>query len=136
MLKKEFTIQNHLESLLNTGVDHIMIVNERGRVESMATRSEICLSRERQEIFFMGIRLHQSLLQEFDNEFGPVNHLVVHRRNVKIVSVPFGSSNLLFVMDNDINHEHVVRKIEKIKYFSNIHIPEQEPLCPEVVSDG
>ncbi|MGI0101809.1 MAG: hypothetical protein ACREA7_04345 [Nitrosotalea sp.] len=125
-----------LESLLDAGIDHVMIINERGRVESMISKSDICLSRERQEIFFMGIRLHQSLLQEFDDEFGPVNHFVVHRRGVKVVSIPFGSNNLLFVMNNDIDHEFVIRKIEEIRDFSNINRPELEPLCTEVVANG
>ncbi|MGI0045608.1 MAG: hypothetical protein ACREBB_00260 [Nitrosotalea sp.] len=125
-----------MESLLDAGVDHIMMINERGRVESIASKSEICLSRERQEIFCMGIRLHQSLLQEFDDEFSPVNCFVVHRRDVKVISVPLGSNNLLFVMNNNIDHEFVIRKIEEIKDFSNINSRELEPLCAEVVANG
>lgn len=134
MSNKEL-IQNNLESILDTGVDHIMVINERGRVESMASRSKICLSRERQEILFMGTRLHHSLLQEFDDEFGPVEHFVVCRRDAKVVSVPLGSSSLLAVMDNDVDHESVVRKIEEMGN-SSLSISEQDLPCVEVVASG
>jgi hypothetical protein len=135
MSNKELTIQNHLESLLDTGVDHIMVINERGRVELMASRSKINLSKEKQEIFCMGIRLHRSLLQEFDDEFGPVNYFVAHRRDVKVVSIPFGSNSLLLVMGNDIDHKFVIRKIEEMRDH-NFNRTEPEPLCAEVVANG
>lgn len=121
---------------MDTGIDHIMVINERGRVESMISGSDICLSREKQEIFCMGIRLQQSLLQEFDDEFGPVNHFVIHRRDVKVVSVPFGSNNLLLVMGNDVGHKFVVRKIEEMRDFSNFSMLELEQLRAEVVANG
>src|SRR5574337_2067860 len=90
---------SQLDGLLDDGIDHVMLVNERGRVES-ATKNEIPLSKDKREIFSMGLRLHHSLLQEFDDEFGLVEQFVIFRKKAKIVSVPLGSRNLIFIMNN------------------------------------
>ncbi len=135
MENKEYSLQDYLENLLDNGIAQIMLINERGRVDSMISKSEIQLSKERQEIFFMGFRLHQSLLREFDEEFGSVEHFVVCRRKTKIVSVPIGSKNLIFIMDNARDHTSVIKKTIAIRN-RGFNRMKQEPLCAEVMHNG
>jgi len=126
-------MQNNLGSLLHKGVEHIMMINQNGRAESMVSKSKIILSKERQEIFFMGFRLHQSLLQEFNDEFGPVEDFVIRRGNAKIVSVPFDSCNVVLIMNNETDHEFLVNKIKEIGESCNSNISELKLTCVEVL---
>ncbi|MDE1765666.1 MAG: hypothetical protein KGI27_05220 [Thaumarchaeota archaeon] len=129
MLDKKLIEQKNLESLLHKGIDHIMVINRNGRAESVFSRSKITLSKERQEIFFMGFRLHHSLLREFDDEFEPVSHFVIHRGRTKLVSVPFDVYNVVMVMKNDVDHKSLVNKIKEIEECCNPNITELEPVC-------
>ena len=113
-----------LRSLFNFGVDRIIIINEHGRAEEVLSRSTINMSSQRQEILHMSFRLHHSLLQDFDEEYGKVNYFVIERENVKIVSVPFHSCKLLSIMKKGIDHMQVIKRIQQIAnlkhgYFSS-----------------
>ena len=81
------------------------------------------MSNQRQEILHMSFRLHHSLLQDFDEEYGKVNYFVIERENVKIISVPFQSCKLFSIMKKRIDHMQVIKKIQQIanlkhEYFS------------------
>ena len=102
-----------LRSLFDLGVDRIIMINDYGRAEEMLSRSTINMSSQRQEILHMSFRLHHSLLQDFDEEYGKVNYFVIERENVKILSIPFHSSKLLFIMKKEIDHMQVIRKIQQ-----------------------
>lgn len=65
-----------LRSLFDLGVDRIIMINEYGRAEEVLSRSTINMSIQRQEILHMSFRLHHSLLQDFDEEYGKVNYFV------------------------------------------------------------
>ena len=134
MLDKKLIVQKNLESLLHKGIDHIMVINRNGRAESVFSRSKIALSKERQEIFFMGFRLRHSLLQEFDDEFGPVDYSVIHRGRTKLVSVPLDLYNVVMVMKNDLDHKSLVSKIKEIEECCNPNTA--EPVCVEVMANG
>ena len=113
-----------LRSLFNFGVDRIIIINEHGRAEEVLSRSTINMSSQRQEILHMSFRLHHSLLQDFDEEYGKVNYFVIERENVKIVSVPFHSCKLFSIMKKGIDHMQVIKRIQQIAnlkrgYFSS-----------------
>ena len=113
-----------LRSLFNFGVDRIIIINEHGRAEEVLSRSTINMSSQRQEILHMSFRLHHSLLQDFDEEYGKVNYFVIERENVKIVSVPFHSCKLFSIMKKGIDHMQVIKRIQQIanlkhEYFSS-----------------
>lgn len=135
MNDKQATTQDSLDLLLGAGVDHVILVNEMGRIESAASNSELALSKEKQEIFSMGFRLHHSLMQEFDCEFGPVEHFVISRKNTKIMSIPFGSKILIFVMDNMSDHDAVVRQANALKDRS-LTVRDMNPLYAEAVQNG
>ncbi len=103
-----------LRSLFDLGVDRIIMINERGKAEEMLSRNTINMSIHRQEILHMSFRLHHSLLQDFDEEYGKVNYFVIERENVKIVSVPFHSCKLLSIMKNGIDHMRIIKRIQQI----------------------
>ena len=102
-----------LRSLFDLGVDRIIMINEYGRAEEMLSRSTISMYSQRQEILHMSFRLHHSLLQDFDEEYGKVNYFVIERENVKILSIPFNSCKLLFIMKKEIDHIQVIRKMQQ-----------------------
>lgn len=136
MSNKKLIVQNNLESLLHKGVDHIMVINRNGRAESVLSRGRIPLSKERQEIFSMGFRLRHSLLQEFDDEFGPVDYSVIHRGSTKLVSIPFDLYSVIMVMKNDVEHKSLINKIKEIENCCNPNTTEPEPVCVEVMTNG
>ena len=103
-----------LRSLFDFGVDRIIMINEHGRAEEVLSRSTINMSSQRQEILHMSFRLHHSLLQDFDEEYGKVNYFVIERENVKILSVPFHSCKLLSIMKKGIDHMQIIKKIQQI----------------------
>ncbi len=113
-----------------------MVINQNGRAESIFSRNEIILSKERQEVFFMGFRLHHSLLQEFDDEFGPVGCFVIHRDSAKLVSVPFGEYNVVLVMKNDIDHDFLVNKMKKIEESYDLDTSEPRLVYVEATANG
>lgn len=104
-----------LRSLFDLGVDRIIMINEYGRAEEVLSRSTINMSSQRQEILHMSFRLHHSLLQDFDEEYGKVNYFVIERENVKILSVPFHSCKLFSIMKKGIDHMQVIKKIQQIR---------------------
>ena len=103
-----------LRSLFDLGVDRIVMINEHGRAEEVISRSTINMSSHRQEILYMGFRLHHSLLQDFDEEYGKVNYFLIERENAKIISVPFHSCKLLSIMKKGIDHMQVIKRIQQI----------------------
>ena len=103
-----------LRSLFDLGVDRIIMINEYGRAEEMLSKSTINMSSQRQEILHMSFRLHHSLLQDFDEEYGKVNYFVIERENVKLLSVPFHSCKLLSIMKKGIDHIQIIKKIQQI----------------------
>ncbi len=112
-----------LSSLLDLGVDRVIMINEYGRAEEVLSRSTINMSSQRQEILHMSFRLHHSLLQDFDKEYGKVNYFVIERENVKILSVPFHSWKLLSIMKKGIDHMKVIKKIQQIVNLKHEYRP-------------
>jgi hypothetical protein len=102
-------------SLLDLGVDRVIMINEHGRAEEMLSKSTTNMSSQKEEILHMSFRLHHSLLQDFDEEYGKVNYFVIERENVKILSVPFHSCKLLSIMRKGIDHMQVIKKIQQIR---------------------
>src|SRR5574337_28296 len=101
-------------SLFDLGVDQIIMINENGRAEETLSKNTINLSSQKQEILYMSFRLHHSLLQDFDEEYGKVNYFVIERENVKIISVPFHSCKLFSIMKKGIDHMQVIKRIQQI----------------------
>jgi hypothetical protein len=115
MVQQIDVVQNHARSLIDLGVEQIIMINENGRGEEMLSGNKTNLSNKKHEIFCMGFRLHHSLLQDFDEEYGKVNYFVVERDNAKLLSVPLYSHKLIAIMKKNVNHMRVIKKIQKIK---------------------
>lgn len=128
-------MQDHIEGLLGDGAYHVMLINKMGRVEAEAAKRDNLLPSEKREVFSMGFRLHQSLLSEFDDEFGAVDHFVIRRKKAKIVSVPLGQRMLIFLMDDGSDHDELVKKAQNVR---NIWSPvvERESMRVEAVVHG
>lgn len=122
-----------LRSLFDLGVDQIIMINENGRAEEILSRSTVNLSSQKQEILHMSFRLHHSLLQDFDEEYGKVNYLVVERENVKLLSVPFYSYKLLSMMKKGIDHMQIIKKIQHIVNLK-YEYPPKSILCEAIVN--
>lgn len=120
-----------LRSLFDLGVDQIIMINENGRAEEILSRSTINLSSQKQEILHMSFRLHHSLLQDFDEEYGKVDYLVVERENVKLLSVPFYSYKLLSMMKKGIDHMQIIKKIQHIVNLK-YEYPPKSILCEAI----
>lgn len=119
--------------MFDLGVDQIIMINENGRAEEILSRSTINLSSQKQEILHMSFRLHHSLLQDFDEEYGKVDYLVVERENVKLLSVPFYSYKLLSMMKKGIDHMQIIKKIQHIVNLK-YEYPPKSILCEAIVS--
>ena len=122
-----------LRSLFDLGVDQIIMINENGRAEEILSRSTVNLSSQKQEILHMSFRLHHSLLQDFDEEYGKVDYLVVERENVKLLSVPFYSYKLLSMMKKGIDHMQIIKKIQHIVNLKYEYAP-KSILCEATVN--
>lgn len=120
-----------LRSLFDLGVDQIIMINENGRAEEILSRSTVNLSSQKQEILHMSFRLHHSLLQDFDEEYGKVDYLVVERENVKLLSVPFYSYKLLSMMKKGIDHMQIIKKIQHIVNLK-YEYPPKSILCEAI----
>lgn len=118
MLTEKTILQNHLDSLMDVGIDQIIIINEHGRADDWTFRNKMILSQDKQEIFLMSVLLHQSMIRDFDGEFGPAECTIIERQNIKLVSIPFYSHVVLAMMGKNIDHEFLVGRIREIK---NIH---------------
>ena len=111
-----------LRSLFDLGVDRIIMINEYGKAEEVLSRSTINMSNQRQEILHMSFRLHHSLLQDFDEEYGKVNYFVIERENVKMLSVPFHSCKLFSIMKKGIDHMQIIKKIQQISNLKHEYL--------------
>ncbi len=135
MLEEKIELQNHLRNLMDLGIEQIALINKNGRVEYVFSKDKMYLSPEKQEIFFMGFRLHQSLLDDYDDEFGPVKCMIVERHNIKLISVPFYSHVILSVVNVNFNHEFLVKRIQELKGISfDNEFLEGERLCMGVLA--
>jgi hypothetical protein len=126
MLTEKTILQNHLNSLMDVGIDQIIIINENGRADDWTFRNKIVLSHDKQEILLMSVRLHQSMIRDFDGEFGPAECMIIERQDIKLVSIPFYSHVVLAMMGKNVDHEFLVGRVHEIK---NIHAKLLEEKC-------
>lgn len=136
MLSEKTILQNHLNSLMDVGIDQIIIINQNGRADDGAFRNKIVLSKDKQEIFLMSVLLHQSMMRDFDGEFGPAEYMVIERQNIKLVSIPFYSYVILAMMGKSVDHEFLVDQIHEIKNIHANKLLEAKCLRIEVLING
>ncbi len=117
------------ESILEQGVEFIGLINKQGRIESTLFKNEINLTKEKKEMFLMGLRLQSAMQSDYDDDFGPVSYTITERENSKFVSIPSFSHIILAIMKKNKGHIAVINKIKTaIRAFEKVskELPVQE----------
>ena len=117
------------KSLLEQGVEFIGLINKQGRMESTLFKNEMNLTKEKKEMFLMGLRLQNTMQSDYDDEFGPVSYTITERENSKFVSIPSFPHIILAIMKKNKGHIAVINKIKiAIRDFEKVRkeLPAQE----------
>ncbi len=99
------------KTLLETGVDFIGIINDRGHLEDFIGNEEIPYSEKNKEMFCMEIALQNRMMRDFDSELGEVKYTVTERKNQKFMSIPNSSKVILAVMQKETDHKLFFNKM-------------------------
>jgi hypothetical protein len=112
------------KSILEDGVEFIGLINKQGRMEDMLFKNDINLTKEKKEMFSMGLRLQSSMQSDFDSDFGSVSYTMTEREKSKFISIWAFSYGVLVIMKKNIAHIGVIRRIKKqIQKFEQSNIP-------------
>jgi len=101
------------KSILEDGVEFIGLINKQGRMENMLFKNDIDLTKEKKEMFSMGLRLQSSMQSDFDSDFGSVSYTMTEREKSKFISIWAFSYVVLVIMKKNIAHIGVIRRIKK-----------------------
>lgn len=113
--RDELMIQ--LESLLGNGVEYIALINNNGKIDDAVYRKDIKISKEKKEMFSLGIVLQNSMQRDFDEEFGSVSYTITARQNSKFVTIPTSVGILLAKLDKSADPFVFIKKISRITSF-------------------
>ena len=117
------------KSLLEQGVEFIGLINKQGRMESTLFKNEMNLTKEKKDMFLMGLRLQNTMQSDYDDEFGPVSYTITERENSKFVSIPSFPHIILAIMKKNKGDIAVINKIKiAIRDFEKVRkeLPAQE----------
>ena len=112
-MPQEIDLQSIESHLLGHGVEFAGFINRQGRIVDYACKSEINLSQEQKDMFFMATTLSLRIQGDYDDNFGAVQYIVTERQNSKIVSVPILGGAIILVVNKDTNLSMLVKKILK-----------------------
>jgi len=99
------------EFIVPEGAEFVCIINRQGRIESSIYKNKISMSKEKKEMFTMGIQLQNSMQSDYDDEFGPVNYTITERENARFISVPTHEGILLAKLDKSVDPFAFVNKV-------------------------
>ena len=108
--------QNALISL--EGVEFVCLINKQGKIEQSVYKNGIILSKEKHEMFTMGVQLHNSMQRDFDEEFGPVHYSITERENSRFVSIPTHAGILMAKLTKSVDPFVFVNEITTMMNFS------------------
>lgn len=109
------------KSILEDGVELIGLINKQGKIENMLFKNDINLTKEKKEMFSMGLRLQSSMQSDFDSDFGSVSYTMTEREKLKFVSILAFPYIVLVIMKKNIAHIGVIKKInKKIQKFEKL----------------
>lgn len=94
-------LQDRLPKL--SGTEFVCIINKQGRIEEVITPTDINISKDKKEMFAMGLSLYTSMQGDFDDEFGAVHYTIIERENSRFVSIPTRIGILLAKLDKSID---------------------------------
>ena len=91
--------------------EFVCVINKQGRIERSTYKNDIAISKDKKEMFTMGLQLQNSMQSDFDDEFGPVNYTITERENSRFISVPTSVGILLVQLNKTIDPFAYVNKI-------------------------
>ena len=107
--------------LFESGVEFVGIINNKGRMIDFIGTDFPVMPKDKRDMFFMKIALRNSMQRDFDEFLGPVNYCLTQRGDTKFISIPISGEKTVFVVTkNDVDHEDVIAKINKILQFSKV----------------
>ena len=98
--------------VLEQGIEFIGLINKQGKLESALFNNDINMTREKKEMYMMGIRLQSSMQSDYDYEFGPVSYTITEREKSKFVSIINFPYIILAIMKKSKDHIAVIAKIK------------------------
>ena len=115
-------------SLFESGVDFVGIINNKGKMIDFIGTDSLVMPKDKKEMFFMKIALRNSMQEDVDEDLGPVNYCLTQREDAKFISIPISGKKTVFVVTkNNVDHEEVIAKINKILQFSKQILEEKLP---------
>jgi len=112
IINKEAVLQDKFLSL--TGTEFVCIINKRGRIEEAIYKNEMNMTKEKKEMFSIGLQLQNSMQQDFDEDFGAVNYTITERESARFVSIPTSEGILLAKLNKSIDPFLFINKITGI----------------------
>ena len=100
------------KSVLEQGIEFIGLINKQGKLESALFNNDINMTKERKEMYLMGIKLQSSMQSDFDSELGPVSYTITEREKSKFVSTINFPYIILAIMKKSKDHIAVIAKIK------------------------
>ena len=98
--------------VLEQGIEFIGLINKQGKLESALFNNDINMTREKKEMYMMGIRLQSSMQSDYDYEFGPVSYTITEREKSKFLSIINFPYIILAIMKKSKDHIAVIAKIK------------------------
>lgn len=94
------------EFALPEGTEFVCTINRQGRIEeeqSIILKDKINMTKEKKEMFAMGVQLQNSMQSDFDCEFGAVHYTITEREGARFVSMPIPDGILLAKIDKSVD---------------------------------
>jgi hypothetical protein len=111
--KSEFLSQ--ITPFFKMGVEYMGIINKKGKLEDVLFKqSDLDLTEEKKELFFMTLQLHNSMHSDFDDEFGQVKHITIERQKSRFVLIKKDEEILLIKLRKSANPFFIMDKIPGI----------------------
>ena len=112
-LKKQFF--DKLTKSTN-GLKFAYIINKNGRPLHTFNKDFLVIDDKKKEMLFIETALQASMNKDFDDELGKIQCNVTERNDLKYVSAPLSSKNIIFAaLDKQIDHNTFVTNINRIK---------------------
>lgn len=120
MLQLERNFVTLIRPIVKDGVSCVGLINKNGRLDEMACKDDLPLSKDKKEMFYMSIKFLSSMQSDFDAELQPVYYNITQRGDLKIVTIPIGDKIAFSLMNKAENHIQVVENLHSI--FNNLEM--------------
>ncbi|MBI3641446.1 MAG: hypothetical protein HY222_03525 [Thaumarchaeota archaeon] len=96
------------------------MINNKGRIHEFVSKDGFTLSKEKLEMFLMGLSLQTNLQQDYDDELGSVKYSLIQREKTKILFIPVFLGTIVMVTDANVDHMKIMQKIMKTSDYEEI----------------